>query len=81
MELVELTSFLVKSITKRPDKVLVKQFIDENKMLIIVIVAPEDIALVIGRHGANINAIKTIVYATKRVKNIDKSIEINVETV
>lgn len=81
MELVELTSFLVKSITKKPDKILVKQFIDENKILIIVIVDPEDIAFVIGRHGSNINAIKTIVYATKQIKNIKETIEINVEAI
>ena len=61
MSLVELTQFLVKSVSKNPDLVSVKKFDDENEFVIQVLVDKDDIASIIGKDGVIIGSIRNIV--------------------
>lgn len=80
MKLVELTEYLVKSIAKEPDMVSVKQFdSEEDKIIIEVLVAESDMGIVIGRSGANANAIRTIVQAASYTKD-NKQVRINIDS-
>ena len=52
MDLVELTSYLVKSLVKDPDSVSVKEFdTEDDTILIEVLVSESEIASVIGKGG------------------------------
>jgi predicted RNA-binding protein YlqC (UPF0109 family) len=80
MKLVELTKYLVKSIAKQPDMVSVKQFDnEEGKVIIEVLVAEDDMGIVIGRGGSNANAIRTIVQAASYI-NDNKPVRINIDS-
>ena len=60
MDLAALTEYLVKNLVKDPDSVSVKQFEEEDDMIIIeVLVSDDDMGSVIGRGGAIANAIRT----------------------
>ena len=68
MDLAALTEYLVKNLVKDPDSVSVKQFEEEDDMIIIeVLVSDDDMGSVIGRGGAIANAIRTIVQASSYV--------------
>lgn len=69
MELVELTEFLVKSISKNPDMVSVKQFEDDNDFVIQVLAQQEDVASIIGKNGVMISSIRNIVNLAAFNKN------------
>ena len=80
MNLVELTSFLVKSIVKDSEMVTVKQFDDEEEYITIqVLVDSEDIGAVIGKRGIIANAIRTIVQASAYL-NGNKKIKIDIDS-
>ena len=80
MKLVELTEYLVKSIAKQPDMVSVKQFdSEEEKIIIEVLVAEDDMGIVIGRSGTNANAIRTIVQAASYIQD-NKQVRINIDS-
>ncbi len=80
MELVKLTEFLIKNITKEPDLVSVKQFDDEDNTIVIqVMVASDDMATVIGSHGKTANAIRTIVQASSYI-NENKRVKVNIDS-
>ena len=81
MDLVALTETIIKKIVKDPDSVSVKEFEseEENTIQIEVIVEKEDLAIVIGSHGKNINAIRTIVQASSTI-NTGKKVTINVDS-
>ena len=77
MDLAALTEYLVKNLVKDPDSVSVKQFEEEDDMIIIeVLVSDDDMGSVIGRGGAIANAIRTIVQASSYV-NGNKKVKIN----
>ena len=80
MSLVELTSFLVKSVVKDPDMVSVKEFEDDEFITIEVLVNSEAIGSVIGKKGAIANAIRTIVQASSYVNNL-KKVRINIDSI
>ena len=80
MDLVALTEFLVKSVAKQPDMVSVKEFENTDEGIVIqVLVSEEDIGVVIGRHGKNANAIRTIVQASSYANN-QKRVRINIDS-
>ena len=79
MNLVELVEFLIKSIAKEKDMVSVKQFDDEEAIVIQVIVATDDMGSVIGKGGKTIGSIRTIVQASAYANNLPK-VKINVDS-
>ena len=80
MKLVELTEFLVKNIVKDPDSVSVKSFEDEEFINIEVLVSSDEIGAVIGKAGANANAIRTLVQASSYI-NKEKKVKINIDSI
>jgi len=80
MNLVELTSFLVKSLVKDPEMVSVKQFEDETDTITIqVLVDSDEIGAVIGKNGAIANAIRTLVQASSYANGL-KKVKINIDS-
>lgn len=79
MELVNLTEFLVKSVSKNPDMVSVKQFEDDDNCIIEVLVDKEDISSIIGKDGIIINSIRNIVNLAAYNQN-KSSIKINIDS-
>ena len=81
MNLVELTEFLVKSLVTNKDSVSVKEFDsdEENTILIEVLVDSEDIGKVIGKGGKLANSIRTIVQASRYIKD-NKKVKINIDS-
>lgn len=80
MDLVELTSFLVKSVVKEPDMVAVKELSDETDTITIeVLVAESDMGAAIGRSGVVANAIRTIVQASSYINQLPK-VRINISS-
>lgn len=80
MDLVELTSFLVKSLVKDPEMVSVKQFDDEEEFITIqVLVDNDEIGAVIGKKGMIANAIRTIVQASAYANGL-KKVRINIDS-
>lgn len=80
MKLVELTSYLVKSIVKDEDSVSVKSFEDEEFITIEILVNSDEIGAVIGKEGINANAIRTIVQASAYI-NKEKKVKINIDSI
>ena len=75
MSVVEYTEFLIKKVVKNSDMVKVEAISDD---LIEVLVPNEEMKYVIGKNGANIKAIRTLVNAFTFIQNLDK-VNINVE--
>ena len=80
MNALSLTEYLVKSVVKNPDMVSVKEFEEDNEVVIEVMVDREDMALVIGKRGTIIESIKTLVKASSYVNNGPK-IKINIDSI
>ena len=67
-DLVVLTEYLVKRLVSNPDNVSVKEVSrDENSITIQVLVEEKDMPGIIGKSGATINAIRTIVQASSYI--------------
>jgi len=81
MDLVLFTETIIKKIVKNEDSVSVKEFEseEENTIQIEVMVSSEDLPKLIGAHGKNINAIRTIVQASSSI-NGGKRVRINVDS-
>ncbi len=80
MNLVELTNFLVKNLVKDPETVSVKQFPEEEDLVIIqVLVDDSDMGAVIGKGGKTANAIRTIVQAASYI-NENKKVKIDIDS-
>ena len=80
MNILELTSFLIKSVVSDPDMVSIKQIAEDDEYVTIeVLVDSEAIGSVIGRQGAIVNAIRTIVQASAYANNL-KKVKINVDS-
>lgn len=62
--MLELTEFLIKSIVRNEDAVVIKQFDDEDMITISVLVDNDDMGRVIGKGGKTIKSIRTIVNAS-----------------
>lgn len=80
MNLVELTSFLIKNIVNDPDMVSVKQIAeDEEYVTIEVLVDNSVMGSVIGRQGNIANAVRTIVQASAYANGL-KKVRINIDS-
>jgi len=80
MNLVELTSFLIKNIVNDPDMVSVKQIAeDEEYITIEVLVDNSVMGSVIGRQGNIANAVRTIVQASAYANGL-KKVRINIDS-
>ena len=80
MDLVELTSYLIKSLVKDPESVSVKEFeTEDDSILIEVLVNKEEIGAVIGKNGKIANSIRTIVQASSYL-NGNKRVKINIDS-
>ena len=80
MDLVGLTSYLIKSLVKDPDSVSVKEFeTEDDSVLIEVLVSEDGIGAVIGKGGKIANSIRTIVQASSYL-NGNKKVKINIDS-
>ncbi len=79
MKLLELTEFLIKKIVSDPDTVSLKQFEEDEEIIIEVLVDEKDMGQVIGRGGKTANAIRTIVQAAA-YQDTKKRIKINIDS-
>ena len=80
MDLVGLTSYLIKSLVKDPDSVSVKEFeTEDDSVLIEVLVSEDEIGAVIGKGGKIANSIRTIVQASSYL-NGNKKVMINIDS-
>ena len=69
---------LVKPLVLKPEEVVVKQFSDEDDLIIIqVMVSPDDIGRVIGKKGRIANSIRTIAFACAAREG--KKLEISID--
>ncbi len=69
MNLIELTEYLVKSVSKNPDMVSVKQFNNAEEKVIQILVDKDDISSIIGKNGTIIGSIRNIVNLAAYNKN------------
>ncbi len=80
MNVVEYTEFLVKSICKEPDMVKVTSFeTDDEGVMLEIIVHDTDKGAVIGRGGATINALRTLIQAKNYIDGTPR-VKINVDS-
>ena len=79
-DLVVLTEYLAKRLVADQDSVIVKEASrDENSITIQILVDEKDMPVVIGKGGATINAIRTIVQASSYI-NKQERVYINVDS-
>jgi predicted RNA-binding protein YlqC (UPF0109 family) len=77
MSLVELTEMIIKSLVSDPDSVSVKEFDEEDGLLIEVVVSEDEAGAIIGKSGKIANSIRTIVQASSNLKD-RKKVKINI---
>ena len=80
-DLVVLTEYLVKRLVANPDIISVTEASkDENSITIQILVDEKDMPHVIGKGGATINAIRTIIQASSYINNKER-VYINVDSI
>ena len=79
MSLVELTEMIIKSLVSDPESVSVKEFEEEDGILIEVVVNEEEAGAIIGKSGKIANSIRTIVQACSSIDE-GKRVRINIES-
>ena len=79
MTLVELTEMIVKSLVSDPDSISVKEFSNDDEIIIEVVVKEEDMGSVIGREGKIANSIRTVVQASSYLRE-SKKVKINIRS-
>lgn len=79
MTLVELTEMIIKSLVSDPDSISVKEFSNDDEIIIEVVVKEEDMGSVIGREGKIANSIRTVVQASSYLKD-NKRVKINISS-
>ena len=68
---------IAKAIVDNPDKVYVTEETDaQGNVLLTLTVAPEDMGMVIGRHGKIAKAIRTVMKAASNTLNVKVTVEI-----
>lgn len=80
MSLVELTEMIIKSLVKDPDSISVKQFDNDDEIIIEVIVPENEMGSVIGKEGKIANSIRTIIQASSYMKD-NKRVKINISSI
>ena len=77
----EFTTKMILGLVKNPDIVKVQDFTDEDGTLILdIIVHNDDMSTVIGKSGATIKAIRTLVNACAYKQKLSK-IKVNVDSI
>lgn len=80
MDLVKLTETIIKKIVSDEESVSVKEFENEEDIVQIEVLVPEDeMARIIGKNGNVINAVRTIVQASAHLDD-NKKVNINVSS-
>ena len=79
MTLEKLTEMIVKSLVSDPDSISVKEFPNDDEIIIEVVVKEEDMGSVIGREGKIANSIRTVVQASSYLKD-NKRVKINISS-
>ena len=79
MSLVELTEMIIKSLVSDPESVSVKEFEEEDGILIEVVVNEDEAGAIIGKSGKIANSVRTIVQASSNLKD-RKKVKINITT-
>lgn len=79
MSIAPLVEFLVKNIVSEPDMISVKEFDDEEKITIEVLVGEKDMGAVIGKDGKVANSIRTLAKAVAYANGL-KKVEIHFES-
>ena len=67
---------IAKAIVDSPDEVMVSQTEDENSITLVLSVAPDDMGMVIGKHGKIAKAIRTIMKAAAMADGKEVNVEI-----
>ena len=67
---------IAKAIVDNPDEVAVVQTEDENSINLVLSVAPDDMGMVIGKHGKIAKAIRTVMRAAASTDNREVNVEI-----
>ena len=80
MNLVPVTEFLVKSVVKEPDLVSVKQYDEDDTIVLEVLASSSDMPYLIGRGGNVASAIRTVVIAASFTEENRKKIKINFDS-
>ena len=62
-DLKETLTGIAKAIVDSPDEVTVEETVDEHSVDLVLSVAPDDMGMVIGRHGRIAKAIRTVMKA------------------
>lgn len=62
-ELKQTLTGIVQAIVDHPEEVVVVQEVDDNSIDLVLNVAPDDMGMVIGRHGRIAKAIRTVIKA------------------
>jgi predicted RNA-binding protein YlqC (UPF0109 family) len=62
-DLKETLTGIAKAIVDSPDEVTVEETVDDNSVDLVLSVAPDDMGMVIGRHGRIAKAIRTVMKA------------------
>ncbi len=78
MSLAELTEFIVKSLVKDVDKVIVRETLIDDFIKIDVSVSNEDVKRVIGRDGKVIQSIRTLVQEASTLRD-NKYVKVEIE--
>jgi predicted RNA-binding protein YlqC (UPF0109 family) len=72
----ELVEFIAKSIADNPDKVVVTEVQEEDRIVIRLEVAPEDKGKIIGREGRVVQAMRTLLRVAAVKKGTRATLEI-----
>lgn len=80
MSLVELTEMIIKSLVKDPDSISVKEFDNEDEIVIEVVVSEDSMGSIIGKEGKIANAVRTIIQASSYLKD-NKRVKININSI
>lgn len=79
MSLVELTDMIIKSLVEDPESISIKEFDEDDTIIIEVMVPESQMGAVIGREGKIANAIRTVVQASSYLKD-NKKVRININS-
>lgn len=80
MNITEFTTYLVSNLVKNPDLVKVSSFESEDEGTILeILVSNEDMGAVIGKHGLNAKALRTVIQAYA-YKNKTGRIKVNIDS-
>ena len=68
---------IAKAIVDNPDEVVVSEIVEENTITLVLSVAPDDMGMVIGRHGRIAKAIRSLIKAAS--SNINKRVNVEIK--